>query len=145
MSSSLFADCYIPYETYPETVNVDGDKKFGDLKNGDTLYLLCRNGIDYSLKELVLVKPWHQHNGNYYITCLDGKKKVAINFGTTCSWNVKHISKQSSIVTFGGDLIGTNKDSVIEHKRHILLQEAKYRLKEYEAQKAAFERFVASF
>lgn len=31
MSSSLFYDCYAPYETYPSTEYVEGDKKFGEI------------------------------------------------------------------------------------------------------------------
>ena len=26
MSSSLFYDCYAPYESYPHTIHIDGDK-----------------------------------------------------------------------------------------------------------------------
>ena len=40
MSSSLFYDCYAPYESYPYTEYLNGDKTFGDVGIHDVLYCL---------------------------------------------------------------------------------------------------------
>ena len=54
MSSSLFYDCYAPYESYPSTIHVDGDKSFGEIQNNDSLYILvcdCKGYLFDELKE----------------------------------------------------------------------------------------------
>ena len=52
MSSSLFYDCYAPYESYPPTIHVDGDKKFGELRNNDILYILI---YDYMIFPKIII------------------------------------------------------------------------------------------
>ena len=41
MSSSLFYDCYAPYESYPSTIHVDGDK------SKEELYIIVDNVVKY--------------------------------------------------------------------------------------------------
>ena len=113
MSSSLFYDCYAPYETYPGTEYVEGDKKFGELKDGDKLYYLNEYNI---LKEMVVTRSWHTHEGHCYIKVKDSYFKT-IDFGSTSCWNVSNESINNSIVYYDGCVIGTNKESVINTKR----------------------------
>lgn len=109
MSSSLFYDCYAPYESYPSTVYVNGDKKFGEIKKGDILYSLNYYGI----KELVVTKPWHEAKGYCYISL---EKKKNINFGPSNCANVFSDSKNNSIIYYDNTIIGTNKESVINEQ-----------------------------
>ena len=130
MSSSLFYDCYAPYESYPSTFKNDGDKTFGELKEGDVLYLLHysmdkgEEEYTYKIVPLTVTKPWHESKGHCYITCVEDKnKKHYINFGPSNCWNVYEESKNSSIVCYKterswrSEYVGTNKDNVIKCER----------------------------
>lgn len=125
MSSSLFYDCYAPYESYPSTIHVDGDKSFGELQNNDILYILVYDCNGYHFDELKVINNWHIAKGYNYISCLRGKKKFNINFGTTNCWNCSHESKENSIILYEGYIIGTNKESIYNYKCEKLREEFK--------------------
>ena len=123
MSSSLFYDCYAPYESYPSTIHVDGDKSFGEIQNNDSLYILVCDHKGYRFDELKVIKSWHSLHGNKYISCLRGKKKFNINFGLTNCWNCGHESKDNSIILYNGYIIGTNKESLYNYECKKLQEE----------------------
>ena len=117
MSSSLFYDCYTPYETYPDTEYVEGDKKFGEIGIGGILYCLDRYD---TLSELEVMKPFHVAKGRCYIT-IKGRGKN-IDFGSHNCGNVLQ-ARDKSIVFYDGGIIGTNKESVITKRCNILTRE----------------------
>lgn len=133
MSSSLFYDCYAPYESYPSTIHVDGDKSFGELQNNDILYMFIRDCEGYRLDELKVIKSWHLSHGNKYISCLRGKKKFNTNFGFTNCWNCGHESKDNSIILYNGYIIGTNKESLYNYKCKKLKEEYELAKKQYDS------------
>jgi len=107
MSSSLFYDCYAPYESYPYTEYLKGDKTFGEVGIHDVLY--CLNEYN-ELTELEVTNPFHVTKGRCYIT-IKGKGKN-IDFGSCNCANVLE-ARDKSIVHYNGCIIGTEKDSVI--------------------------------
>lgn len=117
MSSSLFYDCYAPYETYPKTEYVEGDKKFGEIGIGGILYCLDRHD---TLSELEVTNPFHVAKGRCYIT-IKGRGKN-IDFGTQNCVNVLE-ARNKSIVFYNGYIIGTNKESVIKKQCTLLEKE----------------------
>ena len=123
MSSSLFYDCYAPYESYPSTIHVDGDKSFGEIQNNDNLYILIYDHKGYRFDELKVINSWHSSRGNQYISCLRGKKKFNINFGPANCWNCGHNSKENSIILYNGYIIGTNKESIYNYECKKLQEE----------------------
>lgn len=123
MSSSLFYDCYVPYESYASTIKVEGCKNFSEIKIGDILYIIEHDNNGYHFVELKVVKPWHEAKGKYYISCLKGKKRFYIDFGTTHCANVIYDSKYSSIVLYDEYIIGTDKESLYKYKHDNLLKE----------------------
>lgn len=126
MSSSLFYDCYAPYESYPNTIHIDGDKSFGELLNNDILYILIYDHKGYRFDELKVIKSWHSSHGNQYISCLRGKKKFNINFGPANCWNCGHNSKENSIILYNGYIIGTNKESIYNYECKKLQEEFEF-------------------
>ena len=122
MSSSLFYDCYAPYETYAETVKIEGCKNFSEIKIGDILYIIEHDNNGYHFVELKVINPWHEAKGKCYISCLKGKKKFYINFGTIHCGNVIYGSKYSSIVFYDGYTIGTDKESLYNYKHDVMLK-----------------------
>lgn len=106
MSSSLFYDCYAPYESYARTEYVDGDKTFGEVGVGDILYGL---GMYGEIKELKVKTPFHVFLKHCYIT-IEGKGNN-IDFGPSNCANVLE-ARDKSIVYYNGRVIGTNKESV---------------------------------
>ena len=133
MSSSLFYDCYVPYESYPSTIHVDGDKSFGEIQNNDSLYILVCDCEGYRFDKLKVIKSWHSSHGNKYISCLRGNKKFNINFGSTNCWNCGHESKDNSIILYNGYIIGTNKESLYKYKRKKLQEEYELAKKQYDS------------
>lgn len=133
MSSSLFCDCYVPYESYPSTIHVDDDKSFGEIQNNDSLYILVCDSEGYRFDELKVIKSWHSSHGNKYISCLRGNKKFNINFGPTNCWNCGHESKDNSIILYNGYIIGTNKESLYNYKRKKLQEEYELAKKQYDS------------
>lgn len=125
MSSSLFYDCYAPYEeSYSKTIEVTGCKKFGDIKAGDLLYMIVGNSNSgYSFAELKVTNPWHAAKGKYYISCLKGKRRLYIDFGKMNCPNVIYFSKNSSIVLYDGYTIGTSKEVLYNYRNEKLLEE----------------------
>lgn len=117
MSSSLFYDCYAPYETYPDTEYVEGDKKFGEIGIGGILY--CLDEYD-TLSELEVTNPFHVAKGRCYIT-IKGRGKN-IDFGSHNCVNVLQ-ARDKSIVFCGGSIIGTNKQSVIARRCNTITRE----------------------
>ena len=117
MSSSLFYDCYAPYETYPRTEYVEGDKKFGEIGIGGILYCLDRYD---TLSELEVTNPFHVAKGRCYIS-IKGRDKN-IDFGSQYCSNVLE-ARDNSIVFYGGGIIGTNKESVISKAVNSLTKE----------------------
>jgi hypothetical protein len=115
MSASLF-DSYADYEPYPSTDYVEGDKSFGELKNGDIIYALKFISIKdgFSWTELKVEREWHTTKGHCYLGCVDGKKKKIINFGPSNCANVFSDAKSNSIVWYDDMVIGTNKESVYQ-------------------------------
>jgi len=125
MSSSLFYDCYAPYEYFSKTIKIKGCKNFGDIKSGDILYMIVRDSKGYSFVELKVTNPWHIEKEKYYISCLKGKNRFYINFGSANCANVIHDSKNSSIVLYNGYTIGTSKEILYNYKNEKLLEELK--------------------
>lgn len=108
MSASLYDIGVVPYESYPKTEYVKEDKTFGELKIGDTLY-----AISYLSKiKLKVTKSLHTHNGKTYLSCVNGKKKYNICFGSNSCANVL-ACKDNSVAHIDGKTIGTNLESVI--------------------------------
>ena len=117
MSSSLFYDCYAPYETYPRTEYVEGDKKFGEIGIGGILYYLDKYD---TLSELEVTNPFHVAKGRCYIT-IKGRGKN-IDFGSHNCANVLE-ARDKSIVFYEGGIIGTNKESVISKAANAITNE----------------------
>jgi len=117
MSSSLFYDCYAPYETYPRTEYVEGDKKFGEIGIGGILYCLDRYD---TLSKLEVTNPFHVAKGRCYIT-IKGRGKN-IDFGSHNCANVLE-ARDKSIVFYEGGIIGTNKESVISEAVNAITKE----------------------
>lgn len=117
MSSSLFYDCYAPYETYPDTEYVEGDKKFGEIGIGGILYCLDRYD---TLSELEVTNPFHVAKGCCYIS-IKGRGKN-IDFGSHNCANVLE-ARDKSIVFYEGGIIGTNKESVISKAANAITNE----------------------
>lgn len=132
MSSSVFYDCCAPYEYYSRTIKVKGYKNFGDIKAGDTLYMIVRDSNGYSFVELKVTNPWHIEKEKYYISCLKGKNGFYINFGSANCDNVIHDSKNSSIVFYNGYTIGTSKEVIYNYKNEKLLEEFKEIKEQYD-------------
>lgn len=121
MSASLYHDCYTPYEGYPNTEYIDGDKRFGDIGVNETLYCLDK---DFKLTDLVVTKPFHVSRGHCYISVGKGKN---IDFGSCSCRNVTD-ARNKSVVHYNGCIIGTNEDSVLK-VRHRIFKEDTDRLK----------------
>ena len=130
MSSSLY-DSY-DYEYYPTTEYSKGDKSFGELEKGDTLYMLEKQADGYKWSELIVTKGWHETNGHCYVSCTKGRKRVIINFGSVRCANVSVDAKRNSIVWHKEGLIGTNKESMYRTKKEVFVQELKRRKARYE-------------
>jgi hypothetical protein len=120
MSSSLFYDCYAPYETYPKTEYVEGDKKFGEIGIGGILYCLDRYD---TLSELEVTNPFHVTKGHCYIT-IKGRGKN-MDFGSHNCVNVVE-ARDKSIVFNDDGIIGTNKKSIIAKQCNILTKEIEH-------------------
>ena len=133
MSSSLFYNCYAPYESYPSTIHVDGDKSFGEIQNNDSLYILVCDNEGYRFDELKVIKSWHSSRGHQYMSCLRGKREFNIYFGPTNYWNCGHESKDNSIILYNGYIIGTNKESLYNYKRKKLQEEYELAKKQYDS------------
>lgn len=132
MSNSVSYDRYAPYEHYSKTIKSKGHKNFGDIKAGDTLYMIVRDSNGYSFVELKVTNPWYIEKEKYYISCLKGKKGFDINFGSVNCANVIHDSKNSSIVLYNGYAIGTSKEIVYNYKSEKLLEEFKEIKEQYD-------------
>ena len=130
MSSSLY-DSY-DYEYYPTTEYSKGDKSFGELEKGDTLYMLEEQTDGYKWSELIVTKGWHETNGHCYVSCTKGRKRFIINFGSVRCANVSVDAKRNSIVWHKEGLIGTNKESMYRTKKEVFVQELKRRKARYE-------------
>ena len=124
MSSSLFADCYIPYPEYKKTWTRKGDKTFGDLKAGDIFYFCgVGNGLgelDSGLEELVVEESMYEVEEHIYLKYRKkGKKKIYIlNFGETCCWNARESYNNSMVadkVDYTKGIIGTTKESLLDY------------------------------
>ncbi len=131
MSSRLFYDCYAPYETYADTSYIEGDKTFGEIQNGDVLYILISDDNGYRFEELKVVYKWHLTHGHFYISCLKGKKKFNIDFGSSNCGNVIN-SKDGSIVFFEGYIIGTNKNSLYKYMYRRLTEDLEVIQKQFQ-------------
>lgn len=130
MSSSLY-DSY-DYEYYPTTEYSKGDKSFGELEKGDTLYMLEKQTDGYKWSELIVTKGWHETNGHCYVSCTKGRKRFIINFGSTRCANVSVDAKRNSIVWHSQGLIGTNKETIYLSKKGVFAQELERRKAKYE-------------
>lgn len=137
MSSSLFYDCYAPYETYPRTEYVEGDKKFGEIGIGGILYYLDRYD---TLSELEVTNPFHVAKGRCYIT-IKGRGKN-IDFGSQYCANVLE-ARDKSIVLYGGGIIGTNKESVIAKAVNAITKEIQQERMKCESLKERLHKVIS--
>lgn len=137
MSSSLFYDCYAPYETYPKTEYVEDDKKFGEIGIGGILYCLDRYD---TLSELEVINPFHVTKGHCYIT-IKGRGKN-IDFGSQNCVNVLE-ARNKSIVFYEDGIIGTNKESVIAKQCNILTREIEYMRMECKSLKERLHKLIS--
>ena len=117
MSSSLFY--YGDYESYPFTSYIDNDKKFIDLKKGDTIYYCSDYG---DLHEIIVNGEMKEKNGHLYLVIKSFNKCKYINFGPTNCANVLW-AKNNSIVEYFNGAIGTNKYSVIQNRLEKSIEE----------------------
>lgn len=110
MSSTIFdsyADSYVPT---PKTEYVDGDKKFIDLKVGDTLYAF--SGTKHYT--LTVTRSWHKHNGRFYVSCKNNENNKSQSLWF---WSHDLNGHKASIMYFYSDcslIIGTNIMSVYQ-------------------------------
>ena len=137
MSSSLFYDCYAPYETYPSTAYVEGDKKFGEIGIGGILY--CLNRYD-TLSELEVTNPFHAAKGRCYITIKGSCKNI--DFGPHNCANVLE-ARNKSIVFYDGGIIGTDKESVIAKRCNIITKEIEQARMRYESLKKRLHEVIS--
>ncbi len=139
MSSSLFYDCYAPYETYtrPRTEYVEGDKKFGEIGIGGILYCLDRYD---TLSELEVTNPFHVAKGRCYIT-IKGRGKN-IDFGGQYCVNVLE-ARDKSIVFYDGGIIGTNKESVIAKAVNAITKEIQQERMKCESLKERLHKVIS--
>lgn len=137
MSSSLFYDCYAPYETYPRTEYVEGDKKFGEIGIGGILYCLDRYD---TLSELEVTNPFHVAKGRCYIT-IKGRGKN-IDFGSQYCANVLE-ARDKSIVFYDGGIIGTNKESVISKAVNAITKEIQQERMKCESLKERLHKVIS--
>ena len=137
MSSSLFYDCYAPYETYPRTEYVEGDKKFGEIGIGGILYYLDRYD---TLSELEVTNPFHVAKGRCYIT-IKGRGKN-IDFGSQYCSNVLE-ARDKSIVFYDGGIIGTNKESVISKAVNAITKEIQQERMKCESLKERLHKVIS--
>lgn len=107
MSSSLFHDCYAPYDCYPYTEYIEGDKTFGEVGIGGILYCLHK---DNEMTELEVKNPFHVTRGRCYIT-VNGRGNN-IDFGPNNCANVLG-ARHNSIIYHNVCIIGTERDTVI--------------------------------
>lgn len=139
MSSSLYSDCGGYYDI-PQSYLVynNGDKTFSELCADDTIYYynhnICGDIVEIKLKSAGTKK----RNGEFYLSIEPVKvdryyKVTKLVFGSCNgsryfgeingewrSYNPGYIDESSVCVGVGGEIFGTNKDSVINFaKAHI--------------------------
>ena len=137
MSASLFDCCYTPYETYPKTEYVEGDKKFGEIGIGGILYCLDRYD---TLSELEVKNPFHVTKGRCYIT-IKGRGNN-IDFGSHNCANVLE-ARDNSIVFYNDCIIGTNKESVIAKRCNIIRKEIEQARMECESLEKRLDKLIS--
>lgn len=139
MSSSLY-DSY-DYEYYPSTEYSEGDKSFGELEKGDTLYMLEKQTDGYKWSKLIVTKGWHESKGHCYLSCKRNGKRFIINFGSASCANVSVDAKRNSIVWDDEGLIGTNKNSMYLTKKADITTELEHRKARYEEMLKEMENY----
>lgn len=140
MSSSLFDSCYNGYVSYPKTYNVDGDKTFEELTEGDILYYYI---TDFFIDELIVTGKLKQYKGNLILPVKGLHNKKCINFGPINCHNVSVFAPKNSIIEYLDGLIGTNKTSVLIHRGNFLNDELQKCQKEYNRLKFSIEKINA--
>lgn len=116
VSMSLF-DNY-EYDFYIKTEYCENDVKFGNLKKGDTVFI-----IDYKnceVKSCIVTREWEAKRGKVSI-CIDKKR---FDFGTTRNVNAAH-SCNDSVAYFSDFMLGTNKESLVNIRKNSLEEEMK--------------------
>ncbi len=138
-SASLFADCFGGYnDIAPNYIEYnEGDKKFGELKSGDIIYV-----YSYSNENLieVNVKGFKEHGGKIYISTesfklnpnskyckssnkleigpTGGGRMGADDEGTVRDYSPNKAKDSSICVSFGeGYAFGTNREEVLNYAK----------------------------
>lgn len=130
------------YEMPRKTKYVDGDKKFGDVVAGDSIFYydrICNTFTKYEVK-----KGLHERGGRLVISLKDledARKRLYLDFGSVNCGNVLRDAKDMSIVFQHWGNYGTCAKSVIaDRKKHILDKLAEHQA-EVDAEIAEIERY----
>jgi len=134
------------YEMPPKTMYVDGDKRFGDVVAGDSIFFydrVCNTFTKYEVKKGLHEK---EINGKRRLVISlkdlkDARKCFYIDFGSMNCGNVLRDTKDMSIVFQHWGNYGTCAKSVIaDRKKHILDKLAKVQA-EVDAEIAEIEKY----
>ena len=106
--STLF-DSGGSYEIYPPTSYMSGDKTFGELDNGDFLYLR----VGQTFKEIEVRGKLKKYKGRLILPIKGLYKERNIDFGSVSCHNVIVDAPKKSMVGHYFGLIGTNKISIL--------------------------------
>lgn len=106
--STLF-DSGGAYVYYPATSYMNGDKTFGELDNGDFLYLR----VGKTFKEIEVRGKLKKYKGHLLLPISGLHKERNIDFGPVNCHNVIVDAPKNSMVSHYFGLIGTNKISIL--------------------------------
>ena len=106
------------YDFFVETEYCKNDVKFGNLKKGDTVFII--NHKTCEVKSCTVTREWEAKRGKVSI-CIDGKR---LDFGSDKNYNVAH-SCNDSVAYFSDFMLGTNKESLIDIRKCSLEEEMK--------------------
>lgn len=138
MSSSLFADCYLPYPEFLKTWYKSGDKKFKDLQIGDLVYFYNYENV----LELEVIKPLHETKGHLYLKYKQkGKNEIeTVDFGETYCANTIDAYENSLayLKHIPEGILGTTRDSVIKDA----LNRLKNKLNELDSQRTELQNQI---
>lgn len=116
MSASIFDS---GYSMYPETKYIDGDKRFGELVNGDFIYNYCP--YTNKLSKFIVRRGLHHRKGHPVISVKSSnavRKSIYVDFGECCCQNVED---RSILFDYNGNVTyGTNPKSLIKEQMSVV-------------------------
>ena len=134
------------YEMPPETKYVDGDKKFGEVVAGDSIFYYDRLLNTFTKYEVKKGLHEKEINGKKRLVISlkdleDARKRLYLDFGSVNSYNVMTETQDMSIVFKHYDTYGTCAKSVLaDRKKHILDKLAEHQA-EVDAEIAEIEKY----